>query len=126
LGLTKQLSLADIIKAEDHIDEKVPTPEWGEGTYITIRSMTGEARDAYEMTLFAMDKTGEYKQDLSNARAKLIAACAIGPDGKRMFTSDDHIKALGSKNNAVIDRIWQACQNLNSIGKEQIDELLGN
>jgi hypothetical protein len=43
-----------------------------------------------------------------------------------MFTSDDHIKALGSKNNAVIDRIWQACQKLNSIGKEQIDELLGN
>ena len=126
MGLNKQLSLADIIKAEDHRDEKVPTPEWGEGTFITIGSMTGEARDAYEMTLFCMDKSGEYNQDLSNARAKMIAACAIGPDGKRMFTSDDHIKALGSKNNVVIDRIWKACQKLNAIGDAQIDELMGN
>lgn len=125
MGLNKQLSLADIIKAEDHKDEKVPTPEWGEGTYITIRSMTGEARDAYEMMLFNMDKTGEYKQDLSNARAKLIAACAIGPDGRRMFTSDEHIKALGSKNSVVIDRIWKACQQLNAIGDEAIEELVG-
>ena len=126
MGLNKQLSLADIIKAEDHSAEKVPTPEWGEGTYITIRSMTGDARDAYEMTLFSMDKSGEYSQDLSNARAKMIAACAIGPDGKRMFTRDDHIKALGSKNNVVIDRIWKACQKLNAIVDAQIDELMGN
>ena len=56
----------------------------------------------------------------------MIAACAIGPDGKRMFTSEDHIKALGSKNNVVIDRIWKACQKLNAIGDAQIDELLGN
>jgi hypothetical protein len=127
VGLTKQLNLKDILNINDTVEQQVPTPEWGEGTFVVIRSMTGEARDAYEMSLFnSKNKEGTFQQDLSNARAKLIAACAVGPDGKRMFKTDAHVMALGNKSSAVIDRLFQACQALNDIGTAEIEELTGN
>jgi len=125
MELTKQLSLSDVLNIHDTVEEKVPVPEWGEGAYIVIRSMTAEARDAYEMSLFN-NKSGEFKQDFENARAKLVSACAIGPDGRRMFRTDQHVQVLGNKSSTVVDRLFHACQKLNGIGQEEIEELTGN
>lgn len=123
--LKKQLRLEDIININDTAEEDVPMPEWGKGVYIRIRSMTGEGRDAYEQSLFKADSSGNYERDLSNARAKLIAACAIGPDGQRMFKDESHVKMLGNKSSVALDRLFSACQKLNAIGDTDMDELVG-
>jgi len=124
MELTKQLSLADILNISDTVEEKVPVPEWGEGAFIIIRSMTAEARDSYEMSLFN-NKSGEIERDFQNGRAKLVAACAIGPDGSRMFKTDQHVKMLGNKSCTVVDRLFEVCKKLNGIGHEEIEELTG-
>lgn len=119
----KQLSITDILNKDDVKTKVIDIPEWGGS--VEIRSMTGEARDAYEESVFKRLENGEYERDLSNARAKLIAACVYGPDGTRMFKSDAQIKALGSKSAIVLDRLFTECQNLNAISQQDMDELEG-
>jgi len=121
--MEKQLSINDILNTNDIKTKKIDIPEWG--GFVEIRSMTGESRDAYEESVFRKMDNGEYERDLSNARAKLIAACVYGPDGQRMFKSDNQVKALGSKSAIVLDRLFAECQNLNSISQQDMDELEG-
>lgn len=122
-----QLNIDDILNAQDTKDEKVMVPEWGDAeSFVVIRTMTAESRDAYEQSLFETNEKGGYEKNLSNARAKLVAACVLGPDGKRMFKSDAHVKALGDKSAAVVDRIFAACQKLNAISDADVEELSGN
>ncbi len=119
----KQLNISDILNKNDVVSKTIEIPEWGGS--VEIRSMTGEARDAYEESVFKRLDNGEYERDLSNARAKLIAACVYGPDGLRMFKSDAQIKALGSKSAVVLDRLFTECQNINAISQQDMDELEG-
>jgi len=121
--MEKQLSINDILNTNDIKTKKIDIAEWG--GFVEIRSMTGESRDAYEESVFRKMDNGEYERDLSNARAKLIAACVYGPDGQRMFKSDSQVKALGSKSAIVLDRLFTECQNLNSISQQDMDELEG-
>lgn len=122
--MDKQLNINDILNAQDTQEEKIEVPEWG--GYVIIRGLTGEAKDAYEQSLFVKDPEGKFKQSLDNVRAKLISACVIGPDGHRMFTSESQIKALGSKSAKALDKIFEACQRLNAISEKDIEELEGN
>ena len=119
----KKLNIEDILNCVDVVSKTIEIPEWGGS--VEIRSMTGEARDAYEESVFKRLENGEYERDLSNARAKLIAACVYKPDGTRMFKSDAQIKALGSKSAIVLDRLFTECQNLNAISQKDMDELEG-
>lgn len=122
--MTKLLSLNDIVKANKVREEEFEVKEWGGS--IIIREMTAEARDAYEQALFTQNESGKYEQNLENARAKLIAACVIGPDGKRMFTTDQHIKLLGNMPVSVINKVFSKCQEINALSAEDLDELTGN
>lgn len=122
--MSKQLSLSDILSAPSVREENLEVPEWG--GYIVIREMTAEARDAYEQSLFQTNASGEFERNLENARAKLIAACVIGPDGKRMFKTDQHIKALGNMPIGVVDKVFAACQEMNALNSQDIEELAGN
>lgn len=121
----KQLNLNDILNAEDTQTKRVDVPEWG--GYVIIQTMTAEARDRYELSLLAMDDNGQPTgRDMSNVRAKLVACCTLGPDGRPMFKNDDHVKVLGAKNSKAVDRIYDACQQLNKISDSEIEELAGN
>lgn len=119
----KRLTINDILNKDDVKTKIIEIPEW-DGS-VEIRSMTGEARDAYEESVFKRLDNGEYERDLSNARAKLIAACVYDLDGTRMFKSDAQIKALGSKSAIVLDRLFTECQNINAISQQDMDELEG-
>lgn len=123
MGL-KQLTITDILNVQDIKNQTVEIPEWG--GQVTIQQMTAEARDQYEFSLLEKNGEGDYENTLCNARAKLVAACVLGPDGKRMFTTDQHIKALGSKSGRVLDRLFEACQKLNAITDGDIEEMAGN
>lgn len=121
------LNLEDILNAKDTDEKKIFVPEWGdEESFVIVRSMTAEARDAYEQSLFSTNSEGDFERNLDNARAKLVSACVIGPDGSRMFKTEAHVKALGSKSAAVVDRLFAACQRINAISEKDVEELAGN
>ena len=122
--MSKHLDLSDLQSTNDLEEIDVEVPEWG--GFIRLRTMTGEAKDAYEQSLFEENEKGSYERNLENARAKLIAACAIGPDGKRMFKSADEIRLLGNKSAKAIDRVYEKCRELNAISDGDVEEIAGN
>lgn len=124
--MDKHLTLDDIIKiSSDNLKEhKLEVPEWG--GFIVIREMTAEARDQYELSLLQAGDDGAFSRNLENARAKMIAACAYGPDGKRMFKNEAAMKALGNMPISVIEPIFAKCQEINHLTDKDVEELAGN
>lgn len=96
------------------------------GGVLIIREMTAEAKDNYEQSLLEMKGDGTLTRNLENARAKLIAACVYGPDGKRMFRTADHVKVLGGLPASVVEPIFAKCQEMNIISQSDLEELAGN
>ncbi|PRX90821.1 hypothetical protein [Allonocardiopsis opalescens] len=107
-----------ILSARDALTDYVDVPEWG--GRVKIRSLSGTERDAFEAGIAGNGK----KLRLENIRAKLVAKCAINEQGQQLFSTAD-TAALGRKNAAVLDRVFQACQKLSGITDEDVDELLG-
>lgn len=114
--LTRQLILA----AQDLPFEDVEVPEWG-GT-VRISTMTGAMRDAWEQSLVV---PGKGEPDVSNVRAKLVAACAVDESGERLFSASD-VAALGRKSGAALDRLARVAQRLNRISEKAQEEARGN
>ena len=119
----KQLYIDDILRAEDHKQKRVDVPEWG--GYVLVRTMSGEARNAYEASLFEMDSEGNMNRNIQNIRAKLIAACVVNENGDLMFKGDAQVKALGKKSANALDRIFAECKAINAVTEEDIEELVG-
>ena len=117
-----RLSKDDILKAADLTTEEVDVPEWG-GT-VLVRGLTGLERDEYEVSMMVR-YGGEMVQDLANARAKLVAKCVVGDDGKRLFTDAD-AGALGEKSGAVIDRIFDVACRLSGLRGEDVEAMTAN
>jgi hypothetical protein len=55
-----------------------------------------------------------------------VSLCVIGEDGKPLFNEIDAKNILGRGSARVLDRIYQACQDLNGLRKEDTDELVKN
>lgn len=120
----KQLNISDILNVNDIQTKKVEIPEWG--GYVVIQSMSAEARDHYELSILNQSEDGKIERNLQNARAKLVSACVLGSDGKRMFKTDQHVEALGTKSAKIVDRLFTECQQLNAISDEDVKEISGN
>lgn len=116
--LTKEAILA----ANDLKTEVVQVPEWGGEVMIT--TMTAAAKDDYEQSLVNM-VNGQARENLSNIRAKLVAACLVDEEGNRLFSSKE-IEQLGSKSGKAMDRVFEAASRLNAISQDDIDELAKN
>jgi len=84
--------------------------------------MTGAMRDAWEQSLVA---PGKKEPDVTNIRAKLVCACVVGDDGRRLFTAAD-VQALGEKSAAALDRVAKVAQRLNLIHESAQEEARGN
>ncbi len=112
------LSKEQIISSIDLKLEKVAVPEWGGDVFIS--EMSGTDRDAYEMSLLVR-QGDKFVQDLSNARAKLVARCLVDEDGKRLFTEAD-IAALGKKSGAVLDRLDDVAKRLNGLEAKAVED----
>lgn len=118
------MSLKDqILSANDLPMEEVPTPEWGEGSFVFVRTMSGTERDAFEQSMLAAKKGGT--TNLVNIRARLAVLCICDEKGQRLFADDD-AEALGKKSAMVLDRIFEVAQRLNGIGVKDVKELQGN
>lgn len=119
LGL---LTKAQILQAEDRVYEIVPVPEWG--GKVRVRSLSGAERDGFEAAMLE-GKGKNRKVNLQNLRAKLVAASVVDADGNALFDQGD-IVALGTKNAAALDRVFEVAQRLSGLREEDVDDLVGN
>jgi hypothetical protein len=115
----KELTRADILGAQDIIEELLEVPEW-KGT-VRVRGLTGRERDAYESSL--LDQRGRNtKANLMNARTKLAVLSIVDSSGARMFTESD-IAELSSKSAAGLDRVWNKARELSGMSDQDVEEL---
>lgn len=117
------LTRDQIIDADDTKYDTVPCPEWGGD--VRLRSISGAKRDQYEASLVE-ERGNSRKINLRNARAKLIILCAVdGETGRPLFTSDD-LRALGNKNAAPLDRLFDAAKRLAGMSDEDVEKMTEN
>jgi hypothetical protein len=113
------LSKDAILGADDMKTIDVEVPEWGGS--VRLRTLTGGERDKFESD--SIDQRGKSnKMNLVNLRARLVSLCAVDEGGKRMF-GDSEVSKLGSKSAAVLDRLFQAAQELNGMTQKDVEEL---
>jgi hypothetical protein len=113
------LSRDQILEADDRKYEDVACPEWGGD--VRLRSITGTQRDQYEQSVIT-GNGADRKMNLRNARAKLIVLCAVDDSSRPLFSGDD-LSALGRKNAAPIDRLFDVCRKLAGMSPEDVDKL---
>lgn len=117
------LTKAAILAADDLKTEVVSVPEWGGEVLVSV--MTGTARDEYENSIIDIDSNGKAVQNLTNVRAKLLAATIVDESGNLLFNETD-IAALGRKSSAALDRLFSAAQKLNAVSDEELEEIAKN
>lgn len=116
------LTREQILQANDIITEEVPVPEWGAS--VLVRGMTGAERDDFEASV--LEQRGQkFHVKLKNARARLVALTVVDETGQRIF-SDDDVAALGKKNAAALNRVYEVAARLSGITDEDVDELAKN
>jgi hypothetical protein len=124
--------------------ELVDTPEWG-GSVLIIE-LSGKERDAFEADMIQLGTNGQQKVNLRNIRAKLVARCIVAPDDydieenngvlisavlkqghspTRMF-NDVEVNDLGDVSATALQRVFDRCQHLSGITKEDVNELVGD
>ena len=111
------------IKATNDIETRtVEVPEWGGS--VTVRSMTGKQRDAFEASF--VQRTGKKTRvELHDIRAKLVAECAVDEHGNRLFTLDDVIW-LTEKSAAALERLAEAARDVSGMTDDDLEELQKN
>lgn len=121
------LSASSILEAEDTQIRPVDVPEWG--GEVLVRGLSGIERDAYEAGIQQIrpkpDGTREIHFNRDNARAKLLVKCLVDDEGNRLFKDTD-APALGRKNGAVIDRLYDVAAELSGMGDATEKEIEGN
>lgn len=119
------LSRDSILKAHDRSTEEVRVPEWADSETgadtVLVRALTGRERDQFEADSLVRVQ-GQMEVDPRNARARLVALCVVGEDGKPLFTRDD-VAALGEKSAAALDRIFAVASRLSGLGADDMKEL---
>jgi hypothetical protein len=116
-----------ILAADDIKREPVECPEWG--MTVIVQGASGTDRDAFEASMRQYRPNRKGGMDLvitqENSRARLLVKCIVDEDGNRVFAEAD-ANALGAKNGAVLDRLWDVASRLSGISEEDVEELMGN
>jgi hypothetical protein len=122
------LSRDAILGAVDVQIEKHFVPEWGDE--VIIRGLTGDELDAFQGSVRQFRPTFDGKGMEAvliqeGMRAKLLVKCLVDEAGERLFTDQD-APALGAKNGAVIDRLYDIASRLSGLSEEEKAEMEGN
>ncbi|SMF86131.1 phage tail assembly chaperone [Streptomyces sp. Amel2xC10] len=121
------LSADAILGAEDTQTKPVDVPAWG--GVVLVRGLTGIERDAYEASIQQIrpkpDGSKEVVLVRDNARAKLLVKCLVDEQGNRLFKDTD-APALGKKNGAILDRLYDVAAELSGMGDANEREIEGN
>ncbi|MFK0173418.1 hypothetical protein ACIQU5_32010 [Streptomyces sp. NPDC090306] len=121
------LSADAILNAEDVQYRIVPCPEWGGD--VRVRSLSGAQRDDFEASVQQLrtkpNGDREVHLNRANQRARLLVLAIVDDDGKLLFKPTD-ANALGKKNGAALDRLWDAVTDLSGMGDNAADDAEGN
>ena len=113
----KNLTIAEILAADDLEVESVECPEWG--GQVWVRSINSVKQDAFDQKYSRVD--GEL--DLRGYRADMVAMCLCDDTGKFANPSAAEITALGTTKNArPVDRIFGVCQRLTGNAPGEAEE----
>jgi hypothetical protein len=120
---TRYLTAAEILDAEDRKPEPVDVPEWG-GT-VLVWPLTGTDRDRYQggSVAYRQGPNGTLMMDrviTENSHARLVAMSVGDETGARLFT-DAQVIALGKKNGAALDRIFDVASRISRLTPAEID-----
>ncbi|MEU3203574.1 hypothetical protein ABZ702_06755 [Streptomyces cyaneofuscatus] len=118
------LSKDQIAAADDRRWEDVPVPEWGGS--VRLLGLSGTERNAYQASLVVLGPNGSVQRmNLADQTAKLLAKSLVDENFDRLFTDKD-VKALGAKNGAVLQRLFEVAQRLSGLRKEDVEAAAGN
>ena len=122
----KLLSRDDILAADDRPIERVPVPEWGGD--VCVRSLSGAERDRWEQRFLknAPRARPVKGNPYDNIRASLCALAICDESGKRLFTSEKDVEALGKKSAAALNRVFDVARRLNGLSDDDVEELAKN
>ena len=120
---TPLLSKAAILAAQDLPTEDVNVPEWGGP--VRVRTMTGAERDAMGAMISKDAGAGEGKTNQTAFRSIVLMHTIVGDDDQPMFERAD-LDAIGSKNGAVLDRLFRVADRLNGITSDAVEAAKGN
>jgi hypothetical protein len=112
----------DILNAQDLPFKDVEVPQWG-GT-VRIRALNSAERDAFEQSITQF-RGNDVDFKMSNIRAKLVALTAVDENGNKLFTLADAEK-LGKKSAVVMDKLFQAAQELSGMRQQDLDDAIKN
>jgi hypothetical protein len=108
-----QLTRDQILGAPKRTVRKVETPEWGEGSFVFVRSMTSRERDAFEYASLDEDR----KPVLANYRARLAAATVCDEAGLELVFVEADAQALGDAQGGALDRICDVARELSGMNR---------
>lgn len=119
------LSADQILDAKDLPCEDVEVPEWG-GT-VRVRGLDGAERDKFEARFVGDDGKASTKgKALELYRARLVAACVVDEQGKRLFQGDAVVRRLGEKSAVALQRVCDVAMRLSGMSEDDQKELTGN
>lgn len=114
----------DILKnTSDLVIRRVDLPELGDGAYLFVRTISALDRERYEESVVKTEgRNVQIKRQ--NMRVKLVILSACDEEGNRLFDSGD-VGLLANKSAVVINKIFEAAQEVNGMtgeDKEEIEE----
>lgn len=113
-----------VLGARDIKTEEVYVPEWG--GYVRVRALSGEDRDRFERATITRLVPGAMPTlDLSNVRARIVAATVVDEDGNLIF-SDNDVVALGKKSAAALERVAKVAQRISGMDPNAVEESAEN
>ena len=104
---------------------KVDTHEWKDFGDLYVRTMSGQARDAYEASIYFAGKKAKATgrgTEADGMRTNIVIATACDKDGNLLF-KPEHAEWLCHKSAAVLDRIQDKARELAGMSAEDIDEM---
>lgn len=121
----KLLTKDQILGLDDRDYVEIEVPQW-EGT-VRLGTMTAHDRDTFESQFVGAEKLPEARKNklYMDLRARFLAKCIVGEDGKRLFTNAD-IKELSGRSAPVINLLFNEARKLNGLTQADVEELEGN
>jgi hypothetical protein len=123
--LSKKLTKAEILEAEDRKPIDLEVPQWGGA--VSLRPMSATARDLY--TSWLHKNSTEISEieptQITAMTLKLLSLTMCDESGELMFSEDD-IARLAAKSGEAIDRVFRAAQQINGIGTKAVAEQAKN
>lgn len=117
---------AQILAADDRPYRDEVVPEWD--VKIRVRGLSGTERDAYEAKLVQVRNAAgtDVELRLQDFRSRLVVKCLYDPETDERIFEDGEVSKLGAKSGAVIDRLFDVCQELSGMDSEAVSRAEGN